>query len=433
MTLRSFSVGMSLACGVVFSVVACGSSDSSSTVPPGGDEAGAGGADTPAAGGGAGGEGPMSGGGEGGSGDGACQALPSNIEEDLEVGPGCVLMGRTHVGNGATLTLAPGTEVRVAPDGYLLVDDSATLTAVGTESDPILFTSAAASPAPGDWQCIRFDNGSSASELQFVTLEYGGQACDANGAGKEGTLVISAGIKNVSQVTITDSSTHAIEIEHNANARNLQDITFARNGKASLLVSLSEVLTLGDGLVFEDAGDEIEVDTTFTLGKSGNWLAQPVPFRIVGGAEVNDKAEVIMNAGLKLEMTGGSFVVFNSNLLVEGSATDPVVFTSAAKSPSAGDWGCISFESVTGTPNIDHAVIEYAGSGAGCTGANYLVAVNAPASAKISNTTFSEIAGVGIRSAGACTAQKAQWCSNTFEGVTEAEVSCNLDKDVGCP
>lgn len=342
-------------------------------------------------------------------------------------------MNRTRVDSGATLTIAAGTEVRVASGGYLLVVDSGTLSALGTQAAPIAFTSAASNPAPGDWQCIRFDNGSSGSQIRHATLEYGGAPCDANGAKKEAIVVIGSGIKQLADTTIAHSSAHGIEIEHNANPRGLENLAFSGNAKPSILTSMSEVLTLGQGYTFQDAGDRVEVDTTFGLQRSGHWLAQPVPFRMVGGPATGGKAEVTMDAGLKLEMTGKSFTVFNSNLVVEGTATDPVVFTSGASNPAAGDWGCVSFESTTGTPNIDHAVFEYAGSGDGCTGANYHTALSVPASANITNTTFDEIAGHAIRSSGACTAKKAQWCANTFRAVTDAEVSCNLDQDLGCP
>ncbi len=335
--------------------------------------------------------------------------------------------------NGATLTVAPGTEVRVAAAGYLLVDDNGTLEATGTPAQPIVFTSASQSPAPGDWQCIRFGSGSSASQIRHATLEYGGAPCDANGAKKEAIVVIASGIKQLADATISESSNHGIEIEHNANPRGLENLAFGRNGKSSILTSMSEVLTLGQGYTFQEADDRINVDTTFALQRSGRWLVQPVPFRMVGGPQISGLAEVTMDAGLRLEMTGKTFTVFNSNLVIEGTAADPVVFTSGASNPAAGDWGCVSFENTTGTPNIDHAVFEYAGSGDGCTGANYHTALNVPVSANVTNTEFSEIAGYAIRSSAACTSKKPQWCSNTFRNVADAEVSCNLDQDKGCP
>ncbi len=398
-----------------------------------GGSAGTGGTGGSAGTGGAAGTGGTAGSGGTGGDAGLCETLPAVVDHDLGVGPGCVSMNRTRVENGATLTVAPGTEVRVAASGYMLVDDNGTLEATGTAAQPIVFTSGSGSPAAGDWQCIRFGSGSSSSQIRHATLEYGGAPCDANGAKKEAIVVIGSGIKQLADAKISHSANHGIEIEHNANPRGLENLTFADNAKPSILTSMSEVLTLGQGHDFRSAGDRIEVDTTFALQRSGHWLPQPVAFRMVGGPQISGLAEVTMDAGLKLEMTGKTFTVFNSNLVIEGTAADPVVFTSGASNPAAGDWGCLSFENTTGTPNIDHAAFEYAGSGDGCTGANYHTALNVPASANITDTTFDQIAGYAIKSSAACPSKKSQWCANTFRDVADAEVSCNLDQDLGCP
>jgi outer membrane protein assembly factor BamB len=72
--------------------------------------------------------------------------------------------GSVKVARGATLTIAPGTEVAFVRrdsdgdglgDGTLIVEG--TLVAVGTGQQPIVFRSAAADPQPGDWLELRVD------------------------------------------------------------------------------------------------------------------------------------------------------------------------------------------------------------------------------------------------------------------------------------
>ncbi|GMU81226.1 MAG: hypothetical protein AMXMBFR47_10970 [Planctomycetota bacterium] len=92
-----------------------------------------------------------------------------------------------YIGNSATLTIEPGVEVRFEGDYKLHVgidDEPATLVARGTITEPILFTSASSSPAPGDWQSIWFSYSSvdavlvggeyqSGSILEHAIVEYG--------------------------------------------------------------------------------------------------------------------------------------------------------------------------------------------------------------------------------------------------------------------
>lgn len=62
------------------------------------------------------------------------------------------LRGYVYVTNGATLTIDPGTKIVSNKDsaGVLVIYSSAKINAAGTAAEPIVFTSAEATPAPGD-------------------------------------------------------------------------------------------------------------------------------------------------------------------------------------------------------------------------------------------------------------------------------------------
>jgi hypothetical protein len=357
------------------------------------------------------------------------ETLPDTIEEDLSVGPGCVRIGRTTVVGGAKLTIAAGTTVQFAPAGYLDFESSA-LSAVGTAAQPIVFTSDQSAPSPGDWQCIYLEGASSDVSIEHAVFEYGGDGCDANGAGHETMLVINSAARAISNNTFRRSISHGVMLLADGNVRAFENNAFAENEEPSINVAAPQVLQLGTGLTFADADDYILVDSTFGLATSGNWLVQPVPFRLVGGFDIHDMAEVTLDAGLRLELDGNTFEVFNANMIVAGTEDAPVTFTSSFSSPSAGDWGCILFSSPQGTPRLDYAVIEYAGNGQGCTGANYEGALLVPESAIIRNTVFRDISGFAIQSS---ECNIADWCENTFESVETGPLSCTSLEPTACP
>jgi hypothetical protein len=396
-----------------------------------------GGAGTATGGTGASGEGGDTGaagdGGQGGdSGEMSCldaEALPNTIDEDLSIGPGCVRIDRSFVTEGAILTVAPGTTVLMAPGGFLEVGTSAALVAVGTEAEPVLFTSDRANPAPGDWQCVRI--GGSGTEIEHARFEYGGAACASTGADYEGMLQLDAPARSVSNSTFKYSLTHGVLIQTDGGVRKFENNVFAGNEEPSLEVSVRQLLVLGEGLSFEDADDRIEIDTNYSLDKSGTLLGQPVPFHVTGNLAFSADAEVTITAGARFEFAGSSFNLFSANLIVEGTEADPVVFTSTQASPQAGDWGCIEFSSPTGVPRFDHVVIEYAGNGQGCTGGEYEAGLVVPDTAVIENSTFSNIAGVAIKTAGDC---DTEWCNNTFEDVAVGPLGCDSPEvPTSCP
>ncbi len=87
-----------------------------------------------------------------------------HISEDTVWSGRILIDGTVKVAKGATLTIAPGTEIAFVRrdsdadglgDAVLAVEGR--LLAVGTRQQPIRFHSAAANPAPGDWLEIRVD------------------------------------------------------------------------------------------------------------------------------------------------------------------------------------------------------------------------------------------------------------------------------------
>jgi hypothetical protein len=90
-----------------------------------------------------------------------------------------ILHNDISINEGIVVTITPGTTVKVAcpQDTYPCESDllvQGTLLAQGSVAEPILITSAADTPAKGDWGHIYFQQDSRNSLLEYVTVEYGG-------------------------------------------------------------------------------------------------------------------------------------------------------------------------------------------------------------------------------------------------------------------
>lgn len=89
-------------------------------------------------------------------GTGGTQSLAGNLTESrvLDASVSYQLTGALIVRPGVTLTIPAGTTIEAIAGGtdvYILVEAGGTILADGTPEAPITFTSAAASPRPGDW------------------------------------------------------------------------------------------------------------------------------------------------------------------------------------------------------------------------------------------------------------------------------------------
>jgi Right handed beta helix region len=108
--------------------------------------------------------------------------------------------GDITVASGSTLTIEPGTIVRfaagsddqnkgpaepitdpnfphdpaIAPSTICSINIyGGSLYAIGTSDTPVVFTSSAANPKPGDWQSIQYILPGSVLRLQYAVIEYG--------------------------------------------------------------------------------------------------------------------------------------------------------------------------------------------------------------------------------------------------------------------
>ena len=104
--------------------------------------------------------------------------IPPEIRQDLTVSGAIHVRGEVKVFPGAVLTVKPGTKFLFEPfdpdgdgvnDSRLLIEGR--LVARGEPDAPIIFTSAAKDPEPGDWLELRIDR-SEGSVLEYCVLEH---------------------------------------------------------------------------------------------------------------------------------------------------------------------------------------------------------------------------------------------------------------------
>ncbi len=200
------------------------------------------------------------------SGDPACTSVGGLICEDTTwsaaESPFCVTTP-IFVGCDATLSVLPGVIVRFSPSSAgLYVGGSfgpGTLVARGIPTDPIVFTSSAGTPNPGDWVGIVFDD--TAVDAQFDKHEE-----YSSGSVLEQVEVAFAGAKpNYAGVSALESAPyfHGCRIHHNA-----QRGVYAYSDQAirieSCIISdnnLAKATENGGGLWLKGTGHRVLLNT----------------------------------------------------------------------------------------------------------------------------------------------------------------------------
>jgi len=398
-----------------------------------------------------------------------CGGEPSNHLPDATE-PACVPSGTpvTHAGTisadetwasgihevtanvsvtGGTLTIAGCTEVRLAANTSIELAPGATaLVATGTAADPIEFVRDAADKPWGHLSAIA----PAKLQLAHVTLEGGGTVGDYKTADQLGATVVARGdatlpqIVDVDHVTINGSSGIAVFLNATRFVPGSTALTIAGSGAYPILLGADSASDLPDGAYTSNANDEILLQSAGTAAAFDQARAlqanvvlhdRGVPYRvglvpatiIVGdGVTGHPAAKLTIEAGVTMRFTpegtssssriqvrGLSTGMPQGALVVAGTAADPVVFTSAAVAPGAGDWQGLEFRNaIDPATAITNARIEYAGGpsfavgvcewkpGIGSGREDGAVIIGLAAGQVptpfITNTAFADSAGVGV-------------------------------------
>ncbi len=238
------------------------------------------------------------------------------------------------VPDGITLTVEPGVKLCFGEGAETLVVNGR-LQAIGTPTSPITFTSAADS-APGEWEGVILQGGS--SQLENVVVRNG----------RENVLVGSlhpTATVQISNSTISNSSQTPLGIRTgNLHQTSLSNVTFANNADGNNIVLYGEPMLGGDAILNDQPG----LDAYIILdGNLSNWFVIP------------PTSTLRVNSGvtLKFNQISGDFGLrVEGDLQLLGTALQPVLLTSLADS-ALNPWPGIVIEN--GMAQLNYAEVRY--------------------------------------------------------------------------
>ena len=293
---------------------------------------------------------------------------------------------RVEGASSPTLTLTAGSTLLFTNGGELLVgyNDYGGLNAVGTSSEPIIFSSAAAVPSPGDWVGVYFDALTLAgSTMEYCIVEYAGY--DSGWGEGDGGIMIEGDSGSGTSVKVANCTIRNI----GAGGSGAFGILLAWGGSFASGSSGNTVTdcdgypiridarfahTLESGTYTGNGIDRILVDTYYEVTDSGTWINPGIPYEIDGTLQIEGSSNPV------LTLTAGSTLLFKSGgeLLVGyndygglnavGTSSEPITFSSASASPSAGDWLGITFDSYALASTLEYCVVRYGGADSGTSG-----------------------------------------------------------------
>ena len=239
-----------------------------------------------------------------------------------------VVNGAVTINAGIALTVEAGVEVRFAGVG---MDVSGSLIAEGTDTQPITFTSDAATPAPDDWSRIQM-NGGAVVRMDYCDLGYAG------GSNANSALEMYASDVVIDHCTIHDNAgtVGAVRMLSVGIAPAIKNTRFEDNTGYPIYQTNMDMAPTHQNLTFSgNTTDAIYM----ARGNSGNNISRPV---IWDGGELNGSPiiaeNIYIDASGWLTLTAGTTLRLNPTSMLEvyggghlsaaGNGTWPVTITS---------------------------------------------------------------------------------------------------------
>ncbi len=323
------------------------------------------------------------------TGPGTNHSYPSADETWTAAGSPHILDHSITIPEGITVTVEGCAVVQLGDAVELVVDGK--LAARGTASQPILFTRL--DPAK-PW--ARIDAARTKVmpplELAWTTLEGGGVSTGID-LEQSQALRVRAHVDTIGEpmlfaehLTVKGSSAVGIELDDSATfSGGSSALTVTGSASAPVRLGGFALTTLPDGDYSGNAVDRIVLLDHQTIGQA-NQVAnlvmhrRNVPYRVGGYGET-----VILALGAssgngltQLRIEPGTTVTFKKGfgmevnranglstgeLIAQGTADEPITFTSDSANPQAGDWRGLMFGAPpTSQTLLDHTVFAYAGS-----------------------------------------------------------------------
>lgn len=271
-----------------------------------------------------------------------------------------------YISVNSDLTIEAGTKIEFKEGASLHIGEGTygSLIALGTSDNPITFTSSSIVPSKGDWVGVIFHdyNSSSTTEMTYCKFYYGGHGITY--ANEGGVIELYSTSVKMSNCTIEKSLGSGIYLDINSEFSTFVSNSISDCNYNVIITSAKGAGSIGANNTFSSSASYGILIYQSDIATNITWSKQNSDYFISDWITVSGTSAILeIKEGTTLKFSPSGTIRVGGEggkLVASGSATEPILFTSAASSPAAGDWNFIDFQpNTTNGTIIDNCIIEY--------------------------------------------------------------------------
>jgi len=284
----------------------------------------------------------------------------------------------------ADLTIEPGATFIMCAGASITIEETASINAVGTASNPIVFKGE--TETAGFWEGISIKSNNPNNKLHFVTVKDAGTYWGWEYAN---VFVGSNAKLDMQNSTIANSDDVGLFVSESASLVNFTNNTFS-NCQTGLNIHAKQVDEIDVASNYNDGNDNDYIFVrSGTLTQNATWPATTTPL-LIKGAYI--EADLTLSPGIELLMEADAYLQVENtgSLNAVGSSSNPIVITGRVQ--SAGYWEGIKINSNNPLNNFDYVTVSYGGAYWGYEYAN----IDVDGSLVLNNSTISNANSWGL-------------------------------------
>lgn len=275
--------------------------------------------------------------------------------------------GRITVDENAVI-IESGTTLYFEEEGGIAVTDDGSLSAEGTEEEPVCFTGI--DEEPGFWRGLRFrETDSEENRLSRTVVEYAGsEAWGIRNRDRDRGAIVLTDAETRLEIAESKIRQNAFVALNGSHIRGMDltisDTLFEEN-ETPILLQAQTADGLAETVQFED--NDVDAAVLYSAGTRDHVIARDtslagLPYRIDKRLEVEEGVlEIEPGAHIEFIEHGGIVVTEDGALSAEGTEDEPVYFGGVEAEP--GFWRGLRFRDTDSEQNrLSHAIVEHAGS-----------------------------------------------------------------------